>query len=168
MNFRRFISPTLFFAMAMLNTIAAAQAQNHTLEENCARKADHPQRAAFYCSHRRIKIIDERPIISDFRELGPPELPPSGFEALNTATSRRGVSRLKQSNEPILTVRSTLLATTRTPSKGYSSGSRAGIKVEPGLVTWHKDFTEACKRSAQTKKPVLLLQLVGKLDDEFC
>ncbi len=40
--------------------------------------------------------------------------------------------------------------------------------VEPGKVQWHKDFAEACEASAKSKKPVLLFQMLGKLDDQFC
>jgi hypothetical protein len=41
-------------------------------------------------------------------------------------------------------------------------------KVEPGLVKWHKSFEEAQAAAAKTKKPVLVFQLMGKLDDQFC
>jgi hypothetical protein len=40
--------------------------------------------------------------------------------------------------------------------------------VEPGKVQWHKSFAEACEASAKSKKPVLLFQMLGKLDDQFC
>jgi hypothetical protein len=40
--------------------------------------------------------------------------------------------------------------------------------VEPGKVQWHKTFAEACEASAKSKKPVLLFQMLGKLDDQFC
>jgi hypothetical protein len=41
-------------------------------------------------------------------------------------------------------------------------------KVEPGKVQWHADFAEACRASAQSGKPVLLFQMMGKLDEQFC
>jgi hypothetical protein len=41
-------------------------------------------------------------------------------------------------------------------------------KVEPGQVTWHHDFKEACASSKSSGKPVLLFQMMGKLDDRFC
>jgi hypothetical protein len=41
-------------------------------------------------------------------------------------------------------------------------------KVEPGKVRWHKSFDEARAASAKSGKPVLLFQMMGKLDDEFC
>lgn len=40
--------------------------------------------------------------------------------------------------------------------------------VEPGKVQWHASFEDACKASARSGKPVLLLQMMGKLDQKFC
>jgi hypothetical protein len=41
-------------------------------------------------------------------------------------------------------------------------------KVEPGQVTWHQNFKEACTSAKTSGKPVLLFQMMGKLDDRFC
>jgi hypothetical protein len=41
-------------------------------------------------------------------------------------------------------------------------------KVEPGKVGWHADFASARAASAKSGKPVLLFQMMGKLDDRFC
>jgi hypothetical protein len=41
-------------------------------------------------------------------------------------------------------------------------------KVEPGKVKWHADFDTACKAAAKSGRPVLLFQMMGKLDDQFC
>ena len=41
-------------------------------------------------------------------------------------------------------------------------------KVKPGLVKWHANFAKACEASKKSGKPVLLFQLMGKLDDQFC
>ena len=41
-------------------------------------------------------------------------------------------------------------------------------KVKPGLVKWHPSFTDACAASKKSGKPVLLFQMMGKLDDQFC
>ncbi len=40
--------------------------------------------------------------------------------------------------------------------------------VAPGLVPWHADFDAACAAAARSHRPVLLFQLLGKLDEEFC
>ena len=41
-------------------------------------------------------------------------------------------------------------------------------KVAPGLVAWHPDFRSACAAARRSTKPVLLFQLLGRLDDELC
>ena len=41
-------------------------------------------------------------------------------------------------------------------------------RVRPGLVSWRPDFANACRASAQSGKPVLLFQMMGNLDKEFC
>lgn len=41
-------------------------------------------------------------------------------------------------------------------------------KVQPGFVAWHATFSDACKKSKLSGKPVLLFEMLGKLDDEFC
>jgi hypothetical protein len=41
-------------------------------------------------------------------------------------------------------------------------------KVAPGKVTWHPNFQSACAASKASGKPVMLFQLLGKLDDQFC
>jgi len=41
-------------------------------------------------------------------------------------------------------------------------------KVRPGKVRWHATFADAGAAARKSKKPVLLFQLMGKLDDQFC
>jgi hypothetical protein len=41
-------------------------------------------------------------------------------------------------------------------------------KVAPGKVRWHTDFAAACEAARKSGKPVLLFQMMGKLDDQFC
>jgi hypothetical protein len=41
-------------------------------------------------------------------------------------------------------------------------------KVQPGKVRWHADLAEACKAASQSGKPVLLFQMMGRLDEKFC
>ena len=40
--------------------------------------------------------------------------------------------------------------------------------VEPGKVAWHPSFAHAKLAAQASGKPVLLFQLLGRLDDEFC
>ena len=41
-------------------------------------------------------------------------------------------------------------------------------KVAPGKVTWHADLAAACAAARTSGKPVLLFQMMGRLDDKFC
>ena len=44
----------------------------------------------------------------------------------------------------------------------------ANPKVEPGKVRWHADFAAACRAAGRSGKPVLLFQMMGRLDEKFC
>jgi hypothetical protein len=44
----------------------------------------------------------------------------------------------------------------------------ANLRVQPGKVNWHKDLAAACAAATKSGKPVLLFQMMGKLDDQFC
>ncbi len=50
----------------------------------------------------------------------------------------------------------------RSPARAVNS------KVKPGDVAWHPSFGAAREASKQSGKPILLFQLLGKLDDQFC
>jgi hypothetical protein len=41
-------------------------------------------------------------------------------------------------------------------------------KVAPGKVNWHADLAAACAAAKTSGKPVLLFQMMGKLDNQFC
>jgi len=49
------------------------------------------------------------------------------------------------------------------PADGF-----ANPKVQPGKVRWHPTLEAASAAAARSKKPVLLFQMMGKLDDQFC
>ena len=40
--------------------------------------------------------------------------------------------------------------------------------VAPGKILWHKDFEAACDSARKSGKPVLLFQMMGRLDEKFC
>jgi hypothetical protein len=40
--------------------------------------------------------------------------------------------------------------------------------VPPGKVRWHPTFAAACQAAQQSGKPVLLFQMLGRLDQQFC
>ena len=48
------------------------------------------------------------------------------------------------------------------------SSASANPAVAPGQVVWHDDFRAACAASADSGRPVLLFQMLGRLDQEFC
>lgn len=41
-------------------------------------------------------------------------------------------------------------------------------RVEPGKVNWHPTFEAAVEASKKSGKPVLLFQMMGRLDQKFC
>ena len=41
-------------------------------------------------------------------------------------------------------------------------------RVSTGAVRWHGDFESACAASEQSHKPVLLFQMMGRLDERLC
>jgi hypothetical protein len=49
-----------------------------------------------------------------------------------------------------------------------AAANPANPKVEPGKVKWHPSFAAACAAAKKSGKPVLLFQMMGKLDDQFC
>jgi hypothetical protein len=87
-------------------------------------------------------------------------------EAAKRSPKDVGKGRIERPTEDVLaTARAAALAeAARTENeKGF-----VNPKVAPGKVNWHKDFAGACSASAQSGKPVLLFQMMGKLDDKFC
>jgi hypothetical protein len=60
-----------------------------------------------------------------------------------------------------------LLASAATAANG-ATPAFVNPKVEPGKVKWHADIATARAASAKSGKPVLLFQMMGKLDDQFC
>ena len=61
-----------------------------------------------------------------------------------------------------------VLARQTDPAITPSAGDFVNPKVQPGKVRWHKDFDAACRAAKKSGKPVLLFQMMGKLDDRFC
>jgi hypothetical protein len=61
-----------------------------------------------------------------------------------------------------------VLANTKAVPTPAGKSDFVNPKVEPGKVNWHADFDTACKAAAKSGKPVLLFQMMGKLDDQFC
>jgi hypothetical protein len=53
-------------------------------------------------------------------------------------------------------------------ASGFSLEPRAGKTVQAGLVNWEDNFVAAVAKAGRTNRPVLLFQMMGKLNDEFC
>jgi hypothetical protein len=53
---------------------------------------------------------------------------------------------------------------------GASAAAAGGTnpKVAPGKVRWHPDLTAARAAARASGKPVLLFQMMGRLDEHFC
>lgn len=47
-------------------------------------------------------------------------------------------------------------------------GAEPAPLVQPGRVAWHRSPEAAFESARASGKPVLLFQLLGRLDDEFC
>src|SRR6266568_5755897 len=45
-----------------------------------------------------------------------------------------------------------------------TAGTFANPKVPPGAVHWHSTWTAACDAAGKSGKPVLLFQMMGRLD----
>jgi hypothetical protein len=54
------------------------------------------------------------------------------------------------------------------PGNRGPGGDPANPAVVPGLVDWHRDFTTACRAAQGSGKPVKLLHMLGRLDQQFC
>lgn len=46
--------------------------------------------------------------------------------------------------------------------------AKYGRKVQPGKVNWRSDIAEAALASKHSGKPLLVFQMMGRLDQEFC
>jgi hypothetical protein len=62
----------------------------------------------------------------------------------------------------------TVISTPPTSAQAESVCSFKNRTVKPGLVHWHKNFDDACAASKSSGKPVILFQMLGHLDQEFC
>ncbi len=46
--------------------------------------------------------------------------------------------------------------------------SKFGRSVKTGYVAWHNDIQTALEASRKSAKPLLVFQMLGRLDQEFC
>ena len=59
-----------------------------------------------------------------------------------------------------------LLGTVADPAAPLSPSENPA--VDPGRVAWHPNLETAREASVESGRPVLLFQLLGRLDQEFC
>jgi hypothetical protein len=93
------------------------------------------------------------------RRVVAPNIPQSSNAFTNGASGSSGMRN---------TATTPFANTASTKSGSTNSDPIANKNVPPGLVAWRKDFATACSLSQHSGKPVLLFQMMGKLDDEFC
>ena len=43
-----------------------------------------------------------------------------------------------------------------------------GPAIQPGLVRWHPSLDAACAAAKESRKPVLVFHMMGRLDRQFC
>ncbi len=108
----------------------------------------------------RSKMVLEWPVKQALKQrqlAQPPRLYPelAGAAVAGNASSDPSPPEAHASPANDATVASGSLATETNPT------------VEPGKIVWHDDFQAACKASQRSGKPVLLFQLLGRLDQRF-
>jgi hypothetical protein len=54
------------------------------------------------------------------------------------------------------------------PAAPAASAAPASPKAAPGLVAWRADEAAAFAAARTSGRPVLVFQMFGRLDDEFC
>jgi hypothetical protein len=94
-----------------------------------------------------------------------PQRPPQAVQYTSTASARPLQMTLDFSKGAIERSAESIVAGT---TAGRGDGVFVNPTVEAGKVRWHKDFASACAAAAKSGKPVLLFQMMGRLDHRFC
>lgn len=100
------------------------------------------------------KMLIEAPLESLINETSTPLVPPP---TASNDKSRFASDFLSQ-NHPLKS------AVGQGHETDSTKASSTNPKCQPGLVKWHSNFESALRASATSGKPVLLFQLLGKLD----
>jgi hypothetical protein len=87
----------------------------------------------------------------------PPPTPPPANPG---PAADRGKGRIERPTENVVA--------SSAPAPAKTGDAFVNPKVEPGKVKWHATFDEACQASVKSGKPVMLFQMMGKLDEQFC
>jgi hypothetical protein len=98
----------------------------------------------------------------------PPTPPPANI-AQAPRPNVPNVLNMRDFGKSVIEVPTKQLLAAQTVPAAVSPGPEfVNPKVEPGKVHWHKDLDSACHAAKKSGKPVLLFQMMGKLDDRFC
>jgi hypothetical protein len=84
------------------------------------------------------------------------------------ATTTKNSSTMADVRKFVIEAPTEKLLAARTAPAAAAPPAFVNPKVEPGKVRWHKDFAAATRAAQTSGKPVLLFQMMGKLDDRFC
>src|SRR5438128_2200681 len=88
--------------------------------------------------------------------------------ALRATAGDQVKPRLDRSKGEVVEKPATALVAEKSAVVATRAGAGENPSVRPGNVTWHADFARARAASAKSGKPVLLFQMLGRLDQQFC
>jgi hypothetical protein len=88
--------------------------------------------------------------------------------ALTQAPNPQPPARADDRTKRIVEAPSERLVAAATAAPAAAGDAFVNPRVSPGKVRWHPDFATACRAAAQSGKPVLLFQMMGRLDQKFC
>lgn len=103
--------------------------------------------------------------VPDERGPAPPRaVPPAADPAHDRADAAPDTRKRLVEGGPLRLVRGSEPDAVAAPTPNPSSSG----KVVPGRVRWHATLADAQTAARASGKPVLVFQLLGALDDEFC
>lgn len=91
-----------------------------------------------------------------------------GLLALTTATPSPAGAQERRSDFSKMAVESPVKRLLSVPSPLSLERMPANRKMQPGLVHWRADLESACEAAKTSGKPVLLFQMMGNLNQEYC
>lgn len=83
-------------------------------------------------------------------------------EAVVKVASKSNTARLDRTKGAVIEPPAKAVVRSSAPA------SDVNPRVEAGKVKWHATFADACKAAENTRRPVLLLHMMGELDRQFC
>jgi hypothetical protein len=110
--------------------------------------------------------VIERPVVDVVKKTAPPAAPAPAAQPVVAPP----MPRLDVGKSGVIEPQMQRLVQIRAAAAAVAAAKTDFVnpKVEPGKVKWHKDLETAKAAALKSKKPVLLFQMMGKLDDQFC